>query len=246
MAFLGEFNKQFKEGLAQYGFVYNSKYKAHVRMVNGEILQYIMYESEMAYQRGNKAFTIFAGMLSVYCEELTREDLQMFGERLYNYSYDKKDLRGWEYNDSTMLEMIERSLVRTKEVILPFFDQVTDLNSYIEFKKYYGIDSLDGVHKFRYDSLVFFKADNHDDFMDLFTARMEEIREKLKKEMSGEELEEAYQKAYAKYHECLIEHIPEYRDKIYNDPDLYAKAIAEADRRREANLQQLRDFKLIK
>ena len=64
--------------------------------------------------------------------------------------------------------------------------------------------------------------------------------------MSGEELEEAYQEAYAEYHECLIEHIPEYRDKIYNDPDLYAKAIAEADRRREANLQQLRDFKVIK
>jgi hypothetical protein len=51
--------------------------------------------------------------------------------------------------------------------------------------------------------------------------------------------------AYSGLYQGIMVDVVQSRDKVFNDPDLYKKAMEEANRRKEQNLKILRELKVI-
>ena len=131
---------------------------------------------------------------------------------------------------------------KVKRYVIPAFHEVTDLDSYIQFrKKTGGIDAISSAKSFWADSLALIMADNHDDFQDVFQREIVE----LKKEMETVGIGGTYEKNYELLYHGIIETVANARDAVYNDSELYKKALEEAERRKQANLALLREAKVI-
>ena len=236
------FKDVYKETLSEEGFRYNSKYGFYMKLVNEELLEYITYIPSWTPIKGNKCFKIFAGIVSLYCDSVDKGSLRMHGVEFFFYSNDIKDKSGIVYNEGNMLDGIQVSLNKTKKYIIPAFHEVTDLDSYIQFrKKTGGIDAISSAKSFWADSLALIMADNHDDFQDVFQRAIFE----LKKEMETVGIGGTYEKNYDLLYQGIIKEIAGSRDEIYKDAELYKKAIEEAERRKQANLELLREAKVI-
>lgn len=53
---------------------------------------------------------MLAGIVSVYCSSIEKSELQMVGARLEEYSRDRKDLLGFEYDEEDMIDIIKIAL----------------------------------------------------------------------------------------------------------------------------------------
>lgn len=244
MTFDKAFNDIYKDALSEYGFKYITKYGLHVKLINNELLYYICFYKLPYLTKGKKCFTVLSGIVSMYCSSIDKEQLQMLGVQLSYYTEYTKERRfisGFQYDKEDMNDVIKFSLEKTIEIVLPIFNEVTDLNSYINYKKNYGLIAISGAKKFWADSLALIKANNHDDFQELF----ERAIEYTKKALEAGEIGGTFQEQYDLLYDGIIVSIPKSRDIVYNDPELYKKAIEEADRRKEKNLEFLRGYKLI-
>ena len=241
-----EFNAAYATALSKEGFVYNKKYDMHVRFVNGELFQYIRYMKRPWYRRGYKEFTVYAGIVSVYAYSLLKKELTQCGNGLSGYAALLFGVPGVEqsyaYNNENMKELIELSLEQTCKYIVPVFNQVADLDSYIEFCKEIEIELLRGADKYdrgQNDALVLIQAENHDDFEDFFHKCLD-FDMKTRKELTGTIEEGYYEAEYDLMYDGIIESIAKARDIVYNNPKLYAEALEELKRRKEANLATLK------
>lgn len=115
------------------------------------------------------------------------------------------------------------------------------MNSYIQFQKKFGLTAIRGANEFWSDSLVLIKANNHDDFQDLFEKELDIAKKDLEDGTIGGTFDEQYDLLY----NGIISLIPKSRDAVYNDPELYAKAIKEAEKRKEKNIEILKEYKVI-
>ena len=244
MTFKKVFNDLFKDELGLYGFQYNKKYGMHMRVVNNEIVQYITFISGPSGSREHKAFQIYAGMQSVYSYSLKKEYLLMYASVLSMYAYESIQnadyLMPYIYDEKNMYDTIRSALDRTKNVLIPIFDHVDDLSSYINLIKKIRIDILSDVDRFasnRNDALVLLKVNNRDDFDDLLQIELDRVKKWLKEGKLGG----TYQEQYEMLHSNIIERVANARDKVYDNPDLYKKAMDEAERRKVSNLRELRN-----
>ena len=242
MTFKKAFKDGYKENLCEEGFRYNSKYGFYMKLVNEELLEYITYLSVGSIIKGSRCFMVLSGIVSVYCKSISRDGLRMNGMQLFDYTNDIEDKSGIHYNDENMLERVQFSLDKVKRYVIPAFHEVTDLDSYIQFrKKTGGIDAISSAKSFWADSLALIMADNHDDFQDVFQREIVE----LKKEMETVGIGGTYEKNYELLYHGIIETVANARDAVYNDSELYKKALEEAERRKQANLALLREAKVI-
>ncbi len=238
----------YSEELSKYGYKYSRKHGFFVKLVNGELIHYVGCIKRYAFTKGKKAFTPFAGILSIYAECVEKADFRQQGDKLSYFCYhlnavDKRK-QEFEYDDETMLDMLKLSLEQTKEFIIPTLEKVTTLDAYICYRKQFRLSILAYIDKFSEDSLVLIKADNHDDFQDVIQKYMKDEREGIEKGLIGGGMKE-YERFCNIIQELYMDHMVLARDAIYNDSELYAKAVAEADRRREANLEFLKQCKVI-
>ncbi len=256
-----EMKRAYSEALAPYGFKkLKGRYPYFVRMVGEEILQVITYYNEWA-MNPRRTFCMVCGMATVYRGEIDLEssprdntswrqpyreiymDSHPFCSRedvpKYSFEYEMPDEPSAQkfprevipYPLPSMQEAIEHTLDLTKQEIIPVFDTVTDLKTCAKY--FHKYDSLcmrmderspfDWVLNYR-EQLFNLKVYNN---VDEFSATRLEIY--------GEETmpSEGLQKQTALF------------ERLLNDPDIHAKALAELERRRQRNTETLRKYGLL-
>ena len=242
---MATFNKIFKdiytEPLKAEGFKYNSKYGYFFRIINNELIQYITHISLPYLEKGIKRYDIFAGTVSIYSESVDKDFLRMAGRCINYYSEINMSYDMW-YTEENIIQSIEESVDKTMNLIIPVLNEVVDLNTYISFrKKTQGLIEISLADEFWADSLALIMADNHDDFQDIFQRQLEIIKEELRLNKCGGTYEEHYKLLY----DAIINQTAKSRDRVYQDEELYAKAITEAEHRKCVNLEYLRSMKVI-
>ena len=238
------FKNIYAEPLNAEGFKYNSKYGYFFRILNNELIKYITFINCFSSVKGKKCYNIFAGTVSIYSESVDKGFLRMAGRTLYSFTREIKDKSGFYYveRENEMIASIEVSLERTMKYVIPLLNDVIDLETYISFrKKTDGLIEIGPADTFWADSLALIMADNHDDFQDVFQNEIAKSKELISMNKIGVTLEEEYENLY----DAIICRVAKSRDKVYQDKQLYTEAIAEAKRRKTANLEYLRSMKVI-
>jgi hypothetical protein len=229
----------FGEYLYPLGFVKSKLNNIFIRLVNGIIVQFIVLDKTHMGIPGYKGFAISGGVKSIFAESVEKEHLLFCRNSLAGYDFDQfEKLYSIPYNDETMDSAIDFALQKTIELIMPQLDKVTDLDSCIEYYKKYRPDMLSGFDRFSDDCLILIKANNHDTFMPKFQEELDRRIKQIEIGLSGESPDRAHELLY----DSIDVSIAQARDKVYNDPDLYAKALIEIERRKIANLEMLRSY----
>jgi len=211
--------------LEEYGYQYCAKLKLFVKVVNREFFFFIGLRKVSARKKGNKAFTVKAGISSVYFFYESFKMLFCFNEHeLQRFSPTRDYGWGFDYNDENITEMVEKSAEITKELIIPIFEKVKDMESYVKYTKEYNVNVLGLCDTFMYDSLVLILTNDHDDFMELMKNTKDD-----EKDFVRNRIKELYTTP---------------RDKVYNDPKLLKAAYEEAEKRKKENLEMLEAYKI--
>ncbi|MCI8669104.1 MAG: hypothetical protein HFI34_06230 [Lachnospiraceae bacterium] len=242
------FQEVFGKELETHGFYKMKRSKYYVKLINGEIFQYISYANESPGIKGYRGFTMEAGMLTIYSQSLEPKelhrrsgDLLTYGWKKYPYE-ERRKFSLYIYNDTnTLIQKLREGLEKTKAIIIPLFAEVEDLNSYIEFQKEFRLDILSGADQLKEDSLLLIKTNNHDSFMGFFEKALSERLESAKKGECGGDYDYHYRSLY----DGIIKNVAQPRDKVYNDEKLYARVMEELERRKEQNLKILQSHGVI-
>ena len=236
------FHTVFGGPLSERGFVICKKLGYFMHLTSDEVLKFVLLTNDQADKRGNRAFYIQAGMISLYTERLEKLVFLQQGLRApdlakelgypyrHRYEYDPYDI-----NDAE--EQMKAALEEACNIFFPVMDSVKGLSDYVDYCKRYNVSRLYFSTRFSGDSLALILLEDHDDF----TGILQRIKKQYEKNghMDIYEMEEERSK------ECLFGFGAGERDKVYADPELYAAALEEAKRRKEANLQQLNEWKVI-
>ncbi len=234
------FESVFGIPLSERGFVLCKKNGIYMRLVDDEVLKFVLLTNDRADTRDKKAFYIQAGMISLYNDRLDKVKFLQYGLRAgtlakqlgypyrHRYEYDPYDR-----NDAE--KQMKAALEESCSIFFPIMDSVQGLSDYVDYCKMYRIHHLYFATRFANDSLALVLLDDHDDFTGILQ------REKKGYEQNGrmDQFDEERLK------ECLFEFGTGERDKVYADSELYKAALEEAKRRREAYLQQLKEWKVI-
>jgi hypothetical protein len=241
------FKRNFSMTLLPMGFVYSKQINSFIRLVNGEIFQFISLQTMPMKVQGYKEFAINAGIKSIYSESFEKVHLNFCVVPLAHFvGVDSGDKNLWEklysisYNENTVEEAVIYAFKKTLEIAVPKLDEINDYNAAITFYIKYRIDMIRYAENFSTDSLLLIVANNHNDFMSEFQKALDRNVELIAKGESGE----THEKAYRNLYHGLVETIAGSRDKVYNDPELYARAIAEMERRKPVNLEVIRSYGL--
>lgn len=236
----------FSEPLFQKEFVICRDYGCFMRLVDGEVLQYLMLINDRADKKGYNAFYIQMGMFSLYVKPIEKYRFESYGNRAvdiailkelpyqYRYEYDPADLSAVKFQ-------MNEALKEAKVLFFDVIDSVHNLRDYVSFCKSYRIDVLYGTSKYAFDSLSLIMVDDHDDFEEILHNKTERI----KKECLREGRMDIYEERCERLKKCILGMGAGERDKVYADKELYAAALEEAKRRKETNLQILRGLKVI-
>lgn len=242
------FKDTFSATLENDGYIYNTKYGMFMRFINGILLQFVACENLKSASREYKCFTISGGIFSVYTFSYEKKELLFYSgdfatyQREYLHTY--YGIRDYEYNDDNMLDMLNYALKDTINAILPVHNNVKDLDSYIEYRKHIRIDTFYSAGPIKWccnDQLALIQANNHDDFMSCLYKMLSNLQKELKAGTCGGTLKEQYDLLY----DAIVVHLAQRRDKIYNDPELYSEALIELERRKNNNLETLKQIGLL-
>lgn len=244
MSFNSQFRLIFCDTFQSEGFQYCSKLNVFVKMLTEDLLAFIGVKSAPAWNKGSKGFMLTAGIISTYYESIDKKTILYMGRDLNLFLPKNEGRVSFEYDDDTMEDVISTTALYVKERLIPVFNRVFDLNSYIEFLKEYSIDLLWDCDSFQGESLVLIKADNHDDFQKYFQEKVDETNAQIDAGMLGK----GYTKedCYNDYFRCCFERIVYPRDKVYSDKNLYREALEEAERRKNENVKKLYSYKVLK
>ena len=252
------FKEVFSEGLKDEGFVkIKGRQPYIVRVVNGEILHIITCRNEWYLEPGYKNFGIYAEIATIYrgSIDLTKSPNQNLGmlnhirniwvkanplddtywKTLNDFPYKKDD-------DASLYEQMEHTLEKTKKAILPVFNKVYDLDSYIEYDfplipEEYIEEPID-FDKYTFDEgLIYIQIDNHDDLKPQFEKWFEKD---IKVVEAGKDPLRKTEQELAETLEKLRLRIITARDKIYQNPELHKRVLEELQKRKERNLAGLR------
>ena len=250
-----EFNKCAKEWLSPHGFIKMKGIPYFGRLINGEILQVITAISSSSLIRGKKAFTIRTCMITVYSGFFGERSFEIFGcniirfgradnidhHELNRYFQERyKDLYEFDtfyYDDETLREVMEMVLEDVCRLIVPRFDRVRTLEDYVEYCKWKQPAIIARADEFYKDSLLLIKTNNHETFEDMLEYWREYALERY-----GDTNNPHYQSYMEDKYNYYLESYIKPRDKIYADPDLYARAMEELDKRKAENTEKLRKY----
>ncbi len=225
------FKVVFSDALIQMGFVIDKKYGWFMRLVGDEILQFFQLVNDQADMKGRKAFYVQMGIVSLYVGSMDKDELVRNAKRAKlghaRFEYDPND-------EEDAMRQMRNALGEAELFFFPTVDQVTNLATYIGYCKSFKIEALRYASEFQNDSLALIVAGNHDDFTDIFQSKLDEGKDRY-----------LHEEAYERLRFCIIDAIAGERDKVYADKKLYAAALEEAKRRKEENLQRLREMQVL-
>jgi hypothetical protein len=234
-----------------------------VRMIGDEILQVVTFTVEPGHRY--TTFTIKGGVATVYrplidltinpCRnsnwlvsnlEIYRKlnpfvDNSELFDRIYRFSCGK--------DEESMLNEVKYSLDVTTEIMIPMFDKITDFEKCIENSDIIGMDisifddenfGVQYPNNYCNEGLLLIKANNRDDFVKRNQNQLAviEYNKKIGRgPIPNEKITEIFE-------ERRIEYITK-RDNIYNNPNLYKKALSELERRKAENIETLKSYGLM-
>lgn len=261
------FKQVFGEGLEKQGFVkIKGRQPYLVRVIGSEIIHIITCRNEWCGEKGFKEFSILGSVATVYCDSIMDLTLsphanindldtlyeiyrerdpvnfdEKYGDSIYTFIYKAGD-------DKSMKKAMEHALEETNKVMIPFFDEVADLESCTDyFARFKGglitppkYNENDGSFSNDYEEgLLFLKTNNHDDLI-------EKVRQSIETEIKR------YKRLNVPFTpDNMRKHSEEWRikvvtrrDKIYDNPKIYKAALEELERCKHANIETLRSYGL--
>lgn len=264
------FKQVFGEALKEQGFVkVKGRQPYFARLIKGEILHVIACRQEWSgWPKPYKEFGILAGVATVYRPEFNfsccpRDNMNWLYPINYWYrSFFPSDwkeqvmhqLGGFRYdstNENSLKCELDMALKETEKYILPVLDRVVDLETCIEYfimfeSPVFGIpeynmekDAFVPENDPENEGLLYIQADNHDDLK-------REMKKLLENKLKG--FDNGAYRLFNITSEELQKGIEEdrcntikRRDRIYNNPIAYARALEELQRRKVVNLEVLKN-----
>lgn len=267
------FKQVFGEALEPLGFVKmkgNNKYL--LRLINNEILQIIALENGQDDNSGYKAFSIYAGIATIYRPNIDIKKYASYNKNwLKNLSSYYSDLFPEKHGDETFKKLSSISyeqnntedifkkatyaLSMTQSLVMPLFEEVTDLKSCLMFlRKFRGWLSIDdendifGRDNFNNhynEGMLYIKTNYQGDFMELVESRTKYERvAQILKSRGKNMYTESYDDYYNRKSKCALERKKQL-ELIFNNPEKYEAAMAEIEYRKNLNNAILHDLKII-
>lgn len=265
------FKQVFGEGLKEHGFVkIKGKQPYLVRVIGDEIIHVIACKNEGADgEPGYRQFSVWGGVATVYrlsidlacspgdntgwlltpfyCYSTLHRCTDDFDAEycmsIYEFSYQKDD-------GDDLLKKMKNALEVMGREMLPELDKITDLDACIDyFRVFHGSVLNVPVYNEEQDDfgqddenegLLYIQADNHDNLVEKYKRFFEELDWKEKK---GIKLMWSYEKERRGLESWRAGTVRS-RDEIYNNPEIYRKALAELARRKKKNQETLRSYGL--
>jgi len=259
------FLEVFGEALIPLGFKkIKGRHPYFVRLVGDEIIHVITCMKKPVPTPGCKEFTILGGIATVYRQNITLdwsplENSNWFSEimnfYINNNSFNindevRKSLDSFLFDEDIIVNEMKRSLKVTEKHILPLLNDVITLNSCIDFFYKYipGITYIRSNEKLNYEypkntdgeGLLYIKTNYRGDFKERIQSYVSNFEYAYK---TGIFTKETYEKQCKDIKEGYIEQKTRC-DKIFNNPELYSRCMAELDRRKAANIETLRSYGL--
>lgn len=175
MSFNSQFKLIFGETFQTEGFRYCSKLNVFVKMLNEDLMAFFGVKTAPAWNKGAKGFFLTAGIISTYHSSIDKKSILYAGQDLNSFLPRNEARVSFEYTEDTMEEIISATALYVKERLMPIFNRVYDLDSFIDFLKEYSINKLRACDTFEGESLVLIKTDNHDDFQTYFQQHLDEL-----------------------------------------------------------------------
>lgn len=243
-----EFNKYYKQQLKAYGFIKLKGLPYFGKLINNEIFQFITFHNMNSLIKGKKAFTIDVGILTIYSKSLDKHSLAIWINPLMNFrnideSLNERfdDIYAFYYDDQSISDTLAKTFEETKSIAFPYMDKILSLEDYIWYCKYMHIALLRNADQFYQDSLLLVKTNNHDDFLDIF----EKQSSVMLKCFGNNPNDKDYLQIRKEYYKSIVEEIAQARDRVYDNPELYAKAMEELERRKQVNIETLKSYGII-
>lgn len=243
MTFNSEFKRIFSETFQSDGFKYCSKLDAFVKMLSEDLMAFFKAKPAPAWNKESKGFLLVIGVISTYCNSIDKKSILYASQDLRTFLPKDELVVSYEYTEATMEEILTEKAAHLRKILMPVFNKVFDLNSYIEYLKEYSIGRLANCDKFQGESLILIKSDNHDDFQKYFQLHLNKLYTQIDAGNAGEGYTKAM--AYDDLFHGIIENIVYPRDKVYSNKDLYKEAMEEAEKRKKENMKKLYNYKVL-
>jgi tetratricopeptide (TPR) repeat protein len=259
------FKQVFGETLEKHGFVkVKGRQPYFVRVVGGEILHVITTRNEWCGKRGYKNFSILGGVATIYRRNIDLtcsprdninwlSELRSFYSVLHPLDFDDKyfaTLGPFSYKideDESLYRAMEFGLNESVRLMLPVLDKIISLDDCIQYLRKFESPMLnlpeydEQNDDFGYDDhnegLLYIQSNNHDDFIEEFKKILDERIELMK--MGRAVRNWTVEEEQKRIEEWRIHTVTD-RDEIYNNPELYAKALEELQKRKARNIEALR------
>ncbi len=263
------FKRIYGEGLKKYGFKkIKGRQPYFVRMIGDEIIHIITYRPVNAYNFSHKEYEIYGGIATVYRANIdldkTPRDNAVWLSELYHFykkcddggekeKYEEIGLFSYEKdNEQAMAKSIEYSLEKTEKYVIPRLDKITNVREGVDFFKEYNTTLLTikrnfgkGQSSYEYnEGLLNVLVYTLDEYISYVKNLREECNNRILNEMrtglNGFTMEEY--RCDKKRREEKMERKIEIFTEISNSPEKYREVMEELERRKEHNLEVLKQY----
>lgn len=248
MAFSTEFNKYFSDRLNPYSYQKLKGMNCFGKIVNNELIHYITYQSVASTEKGKKAFSMLAGIQTIYSQNLTKKYLQANAIDYRSFQWIDESLSKrmckwnvYQYDDNSVSDALNEAGDETIRIIVKYMEPVQDLEAYIKYCKYMCCLRLARADQFQYDSLLLIKTRNHDSFADVYNKQISDLYVSYADRPNHPEFIMLKKQIFSKINEEIIQA----RDRVYNNTELLEKTYAELERRKKENTDVLSSYGLI-
>ncbi len=267
----GAFKKIYGEELAKYGF---KKIKGRQpyfgRLIGDEIVQVITYMNNYCLQQGYKEFTVYGGVATVYRQELTLNEPprnngwiktnvkiyartnpdtydENFAKKIFSFFYKQQDKASLE-------EAVRYSLEITKQIMLPEFNKITDLNTCMDYfyklnlaKNIYDDKETFGnniTNNYYDEGLLHLKVENQETYISRQQVSYEKMILETEQDMITGRIgltKEDFEKSKRSSCKAMQSQIEKFK-YIINNPTALEKVNQELERRKIENTKRLREY----
>lgn len=246
------FKQVFGEGLKEEGFVkIKGRQPYLVRVVEGgEIIHVITCREKWLGEPGFKAFQILGSVETVYSAAFidfmksptqninwleTLSDIYYITDIVNSNKEYYKKISKFIYrsdDEESMKNTMREALEETKKVMLKVFDEMKNMENSIDYFRRYATSAV--------ETLLYIKANNHDDFIEICE---NEILDEIRAVENGNSISNIEVMRKDKEH-WRLDMITR-RDKIYNNSEEYDKALVKLEQRKAENTQILSSLGLL-
>ena len=244
MSLITEYKKAFQTGLELFGFKKMKGTNCFGKLINNEILLYVLIKKCSPPDRGKKAFDIISGVQTIYSYDLSEYQLGLSGISLICYNTDTTPYVhdvNFIYDETSLSAVIDKALKQTVDVAIPVLLDVNNLKTSLDFLIKYKLGMLYPVDTFFRDSVLLIITNNHDTFEDRINWE-DKIATRI---YSNDPTNEAYINYMKQIKEIIRNDLVKSRDRVWASRKLQEELYKEVNRRVENNKKTLIQYGVL-